>query len=555
MSIWEFSGRHLRNSIGFVEEDPPGEAIRELKDLRGHDLYRFEESHLTDRSKLQTTGAVIIRQHAEKPTRVLQQLERYAATLLWHDCRVFVQAVPAEPEANGPAFRSMVFNALNTLKLPPSVLSDDDAKAFGEWYEGRDTPPLPPFVHVLELPGIWSDVAARLRDYPVDDPPHYDLRIDVLDVDGKPSQLTPEQEILLRRSFSNCTSIQLVGLKNGLSKMPTFRAFAHLLDLDGGAGSNWPFLYFVKIGERAKIAKEYRAYRASALEHIPYHLGPRLRLNRCNLGHTQGIIVSDYVSGAETMRDCARNGRAVPVIANLFNSTLLAWRNSAKPEQIPLQEYLCKKMSLPIPRHRKPLIDTYGASMSPEKLKTMVMAIDTRPVLVGVIHGDLHATNVLVRGNDAIVIDFEKVETRAPLLWDMASLEGGLFVDGFIGDRRSGQDVLKSVACLYKTTAFEGDILPCDSDTLPWHPSDGSAWFFDCVRQIRMQARQIEYAPRQYALALAAALARKACNDEDFSKEKTDGLSREDVRALAYVLSEWILVGISRDDSAQTTAE
>ena len=79
-----------------------------------------------------------------------------------------------------------------------------------------------------------------------------------------------------------------------------------------------PYQYFVKIGDRNQISKEYLAYRDIALEHIPFHLGPSLRLDRCALGAQQGIIVSDYVSGSEKLRDCARDGRAVPVIANLF---------------------------------------------------------------------------------------------------------------------------------------------------------------------------------------------------------------------------------------------
>ena len=69
-------------------------------------------------------------------------------------------------------------------------------------------------------------------------------------------------------------------------------------------------------------------------------------------------------------------------------------------------------------------------------------------VQVGAIHGDLHALNVLVRGGDAIVIDFEKVEMKAPLLLDFASLEAGLFVGGFIGDGRDGQELLQSIESL-----------------------------------------------------------------------------------------------------------
>ena len=551
MAILAFSGTHPRYKIGFVGEDPPEEAIKELEELGGYELYRFEESHLTEPGRLATTGAVIFRQAAQKPRRILDYLKRYAGTLLWHDCRIFVEPVPATPGANGPYFREIVVNELNALKLPPSGLNGEEANKFNGRLGGPDTAPLTPCVHILERPGIWSDVAVLLRNNPAGVPPRHDLRIDVdaIDSDGRPLCLRPEQDILVRRAFWNCASVQLVGLKNGLSDVLTFRVFAHLLE--DAAGGNWPFVYFIKIGERTIISKEYLAYRENALENIPYHLGPRLRLDRCALGHDQGIIVSDYVSGAEPLRDCARDGRAVPVIANLFNSTLWAWRNGAQSVQTPLQEYLLKGMSLRIPAHREPLVDAYGASKSPEELEALFIAMESRPVLVGVIHGDLHATNVLVRGHDAIIIDFEKVDTQAPLLRDMASLEGGLFVDGFIGDRRTGIELLKSVECLYDAAAFrDGNVVPC-------HPRDGSAWFFDCVRQIRMQARQVECARYQYALALAVALIRKACNKADFREDKTRTtipscpLSREDVRALAYLLSERILVGLSRDYSAQ----
>ncbi|MHB8345878.1 MAG: phosphotransferase [Acidiferrobacterales bacterium] len=544
MAITEFSGTHPRSEIGFVEDDPPEEAGDELEKRSGYKLYRFDESSLAESGrKLATTGAVVFRQAPDKPRRVLEQLRRYAATLLWHDCRIFVESVPATPGANGPYFRGIVVDELSALNLPPSGLNDEEAKKFNERFGGPNAQRLTPCVHILERPGSWSDVAVLLRNNPAGVAPQRDLTIDAFDLDGQRLVLTPEQDVLVRRAFWNCASVRLVRIGNGLSGVLTFRAFAHLLQ--GVVGSKWPYMYFVKIGERAKISKEFLAYQANALENIPYHLGPRLRLDRCALGHDQGIIVSDYVNGAEPLKDCARDGRAVPVIANLFNSTLWSWRNGAEPEQTQMQEYLRDKILLTIPSHREPLVKAYGASKSPEELMALFMALSSQPVLVGVVHGDLHATNVLVRGNDAIVIDFEKVGTRAPLLWDMASLEGGLFVDGFIGDRRTGVDLLKSVECLYKADTFDGNMITC-------HPGDGSAWFFDCVRQIRMQAGQVELVPRQYALALAAALARKACNEEDFREDKIRDptpscpLSREDVRALAYVLSERILVGLSQ---------
>ena len=542
MVISRFQYTQPRNRIGFVEENPPQDAVRELKDVDGYELFRFEASHLTDRSILAATAAVIFRQSTTKPARIFTLLDHYAKTLLWQDCRLFVQPVAPTPGAIEPAFRDIVINALNTLRLPPSGLSEQDAKAFDDWFDGVEAPRLTPVVHVLIRPGIWRDVAVLLRSSPPGAVPGYDLQIDAVDSDGVAFSLPPEQQMLVRRSFWDCASIKLVGVKNGLSEALTFRAFAHLReDL---VGSTWPYVYFVKLGERSKISREFLAYESTALGNIPYHLGPRLRLDRCALGHLQGIIVCDYVSGAEALRDCARDGRAVPAIANLFNSTLRAWRNSANPEHTPLHVFLGGDLPSEIPAHRRPLVEAYGASGSLQELRTVLTARGKEPVLVGAVHGDLHATNVLVRGGDAILIDFEKVRDRHPLLWDMACLEGGLFVDGFVDDRRPGVAVLHSVGCLYEAAAFSDDVYPC-------HPSDSSAWFFDCVRQIRMQARQVELKPGQYALTLAVALARKACNVKDFRADKTKApavsvpLSREDVRALAYVLSERILMGLT----------
>jgi hypothetical protein len=163
---------------------------------------------------------------------------------------------------------------------------------------------------------------------------------------------------------------------------------------------------------------------------------------------------------------------------------------------------------------------------------------------MGVIHGDLHAKNVLVRGNDAILIDFEKVELSAPVMRDMACLEGGLFVDGFVGDSRDPMEILASVDRLYQPDHLLGSrISPC-------HPTDESAWFFDCVVQIRMHASQFELNQPdqcgQYALLLASEMIRKACNKQDFDanlpiSDKKSLIREEQTRAMAWVLAERIL--------------
>ncbi|EQD49327.1 aminoglycoside phosphotransferase, partial [mine drainage metagenome] len=195
---------------------------------------------------------------------------------------------------------------------------------------------------------------------------------DICNSKHKPITLSEEDEILLKRAFWNCSSIDLVGKANGLSKVDAFDAFAHLARNVVGCG--WPYRYFVKLGDRVKVAREFDKYRTTALENVPYHLGPRLRMDRCVLGRSRGLIVSDYVAGAEALGDCARDGRGIPAISNLFNQTLLAWRRAAVPEGRPLQEFLGERLrERPIiPKHREPLIRAYGATKTLDELKSMI---------------------------------------------------------------------------------------------------------------------------------------------------------------------------------------
>ena len=76
-------------------------------------------------------------------------------------------------------------------------------------------------------------------------------------------------------------------------------------------------------------------------------------------------------------------------------------------------------------------------------------------------------------------------------------------------------------------------------------------WYVESVRQIRMQARQMERRPRQYAWTLAAVLLKKACNSEALEDSEAPGpnipvkLTREDLRAMAFVLAERIILALS----------
>jgi hypothetical protein len=156
----------------------------------------------------------------------------------------------------------------------------------------------------------------------------------------------PERVMVLKRAFWNCSELRLKLLDGGMSGAPAFKAYASLeagLVQQGGTGA-YPHLYFVKIGPRKKVVDEYDKYCSHIFEYVPFHLGPRLRRDRCNLGSTQGILVGDFVEGAESLITCARGARCGHAISNLFDKTLGGWRKQKRLDTSQsLSKYLEKK--------------------------------------------------------------------------------------------------------------------------------------------------------------------------------------------------------------------
>jgi len=518
MAITTFAQSPKRTKIAYVGPLPPG--VTEEFTARGFDLFPLDPSSLTSPGLLQQVDSALFFQQDSKPTSIRRDLEDYAGILLAYDCRLYVHHLPVVPGDGGDYLRRHVVNAIQTLKLPVHALETSDRPMYG------------PFVYVVPSPCNWREIANIVKNNPAGAAPNGTTRI----IGDK--EQSDERRLLIQRAFHDCEKVDLIPLGNGMSGVDTYRVYA---ELQGGVvPSHWPYVYFVKLGNREAIAKEYYNYRESAMGHVPFHLGPRLKLDRCALGYEFGILVSDYVTGAETLKDCARDGRAATAVGNLFSTTIASWRSGAEVVDLSLVATLEKHFPKAIPDHRRPLMTRYGAALDIDRLLTQFQGIDSRPVLMGVIHGDLHATNVLVRGSDSIIIDFEKIEMNEPVLFDAASLEAGLFIDGFIGDRRSGEEVMRSIEQLYSVAALNGEMLTC-------HPKDGSSWFFDCVRQIRLHAQPMEQERNQYAATLACVLAKKACKDIVFiDNDGASGrLAREDVRAMAMVLAERIIEALS----------
>jgi len=531
-----------RKRVGFVGE-MADDAVDALKE-RGYEPYALTASDLHADGVLETTGSIVLTQSATNLQGIRKVLLRFADALT-HDCRIYVRHAD-DSDANGKA---ALLHFLGELGLPASGFREDERSQLLEPPGDESVPVYAPFVHIVEVPRDGIELANTIAANPPGHPPNKNLTIEVTNADGETETLSAERELLVQRAFWNCKLVRLFAKSDGLSPAAAYEGFAY--HGENIVAGEWPYRVMVKIGPRRDVAREYYKYRNIFLENVPFHLGPRLRVDRCVLGRSCGVIVSDFVANAQTIRDVARKGRGVAAIASLFNVTLVAWRRAAKPNRdFKLNEFLADKVlaERTIPQHRQARMASFGSTLPLSHLVQAIRAADTGDeVLTGTVHGDLHATNVLVRMHDAVIIDLERIEQGWPLLFDTASLEAGLFIDGFIKDKRSPKAILASLTPLFEAQAFGHDDRHCD-------PTDPSAWFFECARQIRMQAIQMERSKYQYAWVLAALFIKKACQDKNFAKgqevafdvvPRNEKIGREAIRQLAYVVGEKLVSSLT----------
>jgi uncharacterized protein associated with vWA-MoxR-VMAP ternary system len=454
-------------------------------------------------------AAAVIIQTATKLSSPAKFLTTHAERLLDHGCEVIIVAFNT-PERDGV---SLIDRAIESKGLPARKLTGE---------EPSELEPARPYVRVYPANVDWSEVANDLLKYPGGGAPNRTTRVVGSPIDDEQIRL------LLQRAFADCESVDLVRNAEGKSGASVYCGFAELQPL--GELPTWPMPHFIKIGERQSIEREYENYKTYVAPYVPFHLGPHLDAERCNLGAHYGVLVGNHVEEAEALLNCAKAGRAGPAISCLFDRTLRGWYRAGRVEAIALRSgvLLPTKVEIDPARWRK--IEQLGATKVPDELAVILDNLaPAKSTLIGLVHGDLHANNILVRGNDAILIDFGR-QSRAPILIDPASLEVSLLIDGAIRHNVDDQrNWFESIHPLYAQFSMDPPIS---------RPSDTWAWLHSCVRQIRLYARRFEYGSNQYAAALVAALVLKAKRDPEAP------LAESSIRAAAYVLAERLLIGL-----------
>lgn len=525
----ELNSERGRARIAWLGSRPPEDALIAFRE-RG---YLIEEtpctpSDLRRADFLASISAVVFEQRRDKLHEIANNLEKHAQRLMAYGCLVILRW-------SAPNEMVPVANAVNRIGLPLTGLDPPgiDVKRRRVPID-RDEPA--PYARIFNQNASWIEIANFVSEVGPRYAPNLALKIKVDDglaqAEVRNGDATDdESELLIRRAFheQGCTHILLVPMEGGKSGGRAYVAYATM----GGADGPWQQPRFVKIGPREKILVEYENYELYVEPYVPFHLGPHLDRDRCCLGARQGIIVGDYVGLSETLYECACSGRSGSAIACLFDVTLSAWHCQATEVSVSIAAGLLKRVprARKFPPKRLDAARALGSVLNPDQLRELFMRCTVTPVLAGRIHGDLHAANVLVRGADAIVIDFYAHPREPyPLLYDAACLEASLLVMGFTRDPRGwdANEWLQSLCPLY-------DGAPLSERVMRSGPKNSSFWFHACVLQIRRYARQWECATGQYAGALALALLEKASKDWDVTGPEGDR------RAAAYLFAERVL--------------
>jgi hypothetical protein len=330
-------------------------------------------------------------------------------------------------------------------------------------------------------------------------------------------QLTDEQRFMLQRAFSDCSAISLLRLPGGRSAL-TLSVQATLKNSSVGPH---PLPFFAKIDRPALIVAEQGCYQRYAESHIAWYLRPNLQPGRCLIGADSGILVGSFVDKSESLWSQIMQGRAEKAIKSLFVETLAGWRHTGASAQTELG-------SIPpslegvfahanVRRRYVKAAAALGFTRDPQDVWEGFLNLPSRTWAKAPIHGDLHAQNVRVRGQDAIIIDLAKV-TLGPPGADPACLEVWIAFEMPCPGHEVDEAVwLRTVQELfaYRQVASPPGV----------NPSAPLAWLRDGVIHTRAVALGSS-TPVEYVITLALYLLRRARFEPDRANAQADELRR-----------------------------
>ncbi|TAL03637.1 MAG: hypothetical protein EPO07_05915 [Verrucomicrobia bacterium] len=390
---------------------------------------------------------------------------------------------------------------------------------------------------IVQTNELWLAAEPVARHSP--GPPANDVTIEPGSI-----QLSEDAKILLRRAFFDCQRIFLEELSGGRESMSVYRVHAWLLPEWCIAGPR-PLPFFVKMAEPEAIETEKTRYQVYAEHFIPFNFRPNIDHKRCVRTRSLAALAGDFVDDAVPLRKCLKLGLATGVLFALFETSLKGFRlQPIAAGQNPREGFLANFVTdrIKLDKILEQIISRardFKLSMSPaEMLVILNQEAGKLCSLVGPCHGDLHSGNVMVRGGDAILIDFFSVGD-GPLTADPAALEVSLMF---------GTDDEDKVDSIDEWRAFIDQIYDPRLQTL--HPpalSEGKpghfSWLRRSIRELRHILLGCNVDEREAKIVLAAYLIRYARLGKD-ALERGD-TAAFDRHAYALVVAERIVAGLA----------
>ncbi len=271
-----------------------------------------------------------------------------------------------------------------------------------------------------------AEIAEYLARY-VPGPPPGDFEVTC---DGV--ELDEEKQLLLRRSFFDCERIHVQSITGGLASLNLFKVYPWIGKSRIGPS---PSPFFVKIAGHDEIEQELKKYTDYTDNYIPFHYRPNCRPDRCVSTRNFSSLVGDFVDEAISLRSALQDVHYSGIIFSLFEKTLKGFRlQPFVSRRGPMKDVLAtfiKNNVIKVERFfKKDALLTraqeLGLNSTPQQMLERLLQICPKTCLTSPYHGDLNFRNVMVKGDDAILIDFYSVDGSGPLTADPATLEVSL---------------------------------------------------------------------------------------------------------------------------------
>jgi hypothetical protein len=253
------------------------------------------------------------------------------------------------------------------------------------------------------------------------------------------------------------------------------------------------------------------------------------------VGTDLGILVGSFVTRSESLWALILEGRAGRAITNLFEETLAGWRAPAAALQSEVGSIAPALSKVFVYRNvRKRYLQAaagLGFVREPQAVWESFLNLPTRIWPKAPVHGDMHADNARVRGEDTIIIDLARVVLGPPSA-DPACME--VWIAFQMPPSQYDIDEGRWLATVKDLFAVRHVLAP------PVAQPDGSLpWLRDAVLQTRRVAMASSPGV-DYAITLALYLLRRAMFEPDADVPQADSARR----TWAWILGCQLLEGV-----------